>query len=659
MAIRQQQAIADLGLRGLGASDSLADLFAVAVADARAGLDADLASLFELTADDTELELVASSGWAPAGERVAARADGDTPAAQALRAPEAVLVLNRAETATAPGLVGIRSSAAVVIGQDGEMFGVLTVHARQAKWFGEADLLFLRSLANVLAAALARRGANETIERLAGVVEQSFDAIVSRTLDGTVTSWNAGAERMLGYSSGEIVGRDIRMLDLDDPEGVDRINERLRAGEEVVRFEGSRVRKDGVRLQIEVTVSPTRDSHGALAGAAVIMRDVTRTKALERQLRQSHRLESLGRLASGIAHDFNNALAVIRLQLDSLASHSDPRKFTAALGEVRSATDHAAALTAQLLSFGREQQLELRLVDLNDVIAKLTAMVAPLLGRRIDLTFSPYPGLHPVLADPVQMEQVLMNLAINARDAMPEGGKLTLETANVWLGEPSENEHLDVSPGWYAVVTVTDTGIGMDADTVARAFDPFFTTKPEGKGTGLGLATVYGIVRQTGGHIWVDSEPGAGTSVKLYLPTGVADPSPEPAHESSEADEPAATILVVDDNASILSLVDEILSAHGYETIPAPDPSAALALSDRTAATIDLLVTDISLPAMTGMQLAAAFTARNPSLRVLYMSGFSSIPREEPGVSTVHGVLLRKPFTAAQLLDAVRAALAG
>jgi two-component system, cell cycle sensor histidine kinase and response regulator CckA len=490
------------------------------------------------------------------------------------------------------------------------------------------------------------------------VVGHSFDAIVSRMLDGTVTSWNAGAERVFGYSVDEMLGHDIRALDREDPDdGFGRINERLRAGETVVRFEGSRVRKDGARLQVDVTVSPVHDADGVLTGAVVIMRDITQTRSLEHQLRQSQRLESLGRLSTGIAHDFNNALTVIRLRLGLLASQPDLARFKPRFDELQAATDHAAALTDQLVAFARQQQLEPRMVNLNDVITKLTSMVSPLLGASVGLTFSPQLDLHPVLADPVQMEQIFMNLAINARDAMPAGGELTIETMNVWLEAPFASEQLDLPSGWYALVTVTDTGIGMDAETVSHVFDPYFTTKPEGEGTGLGLATVYGIVHQSGGRVRVESEPGRGTTVRLYFPVGEDGSEPGLLEPPPAAMRSAEAVLIVDSNALIVSLVEEVLSGLGYETLVASDAPVALDLAARSPVPIALLVADISLPGMGGPQLAAALAESNPSLRVVYISGFSTIAENENGSLRVRGVLLRKPFTASQLLGALRDAL--
>jgi len=386
--------------------------------------------------------------------------------------------------------------------------------------------------------------------------------------------------------------------------------------------------------------------------------DEDRTR-LEEQLRQAHKMEAIGRLAGGIAHDFNNLLTVINgyseLVLNSLGANLHARKN---VEQIKKAGRRAATLTRQLLAFSRRQVLQLRVLDLNAVVTNFEAMLQPLIGEDILLEAVLQPGLGLVKVDPGQIEQIILNLTVNARDAMPEGGKLTIETANVELDEAYARRHVSVRPGPYVMLAISDTGCGMDAETQARIFEPFFTTKEHGKGTGLGLATVYGIVKQSGGNIWVYSEPGKGTTFKIYLPRveGVAEGS-EPAHPRSSILRGSETILLVEDEDMVRSLAREILEAHGYAVSEARDSTEALRVCHTHSGSIHLLVTDVVMPGMSGRELAARLGTIHPETKVLYMSGYTDDAVVRHGVLNAGLAFLQKPFTANAFLCKVREVL--
>ncbi|MBI4951581.1 MAG: PAS domain S-box protein [Myxococcales bacterium] len=381
---------------------------------------------------------------------------------------------------------------------------------------------------------------------------------------------------------------------------------------------------------------------------------------LEEQLRVSQKLEAIGSLAGGIAHDFNNLLSVI-LSYTSLALGTMPEGDPARLDlhEVHAAGERAAALTRQLLAFGRKQVLQPVRLDLNKVAEGLESMLRRILGEDIDYVHVLAPDLGAVRADPGQIEQVLMNLVVNARDAMPTGGELTIETANVELDEQYATHHVNVKPGPYVVLTVTDTGCGMDEATRARIFEPFFTTKPMGRGTGLGLSTAYGIVKQSGGEIWVYSEPCQGTTFKIYLPRELgavaetrARPVPAPARAQG-----TETILVVEDEDALRKVARRVLDKAGYEVLLAANGEEALRVSAAHGGELQLLLTDVVMPKMSGSALARALAATRPTLKVIFMSGYTDDAMVHHGVLDAEAHFLAKPFTANELARKVREVL--
>jgi len=494
------------------------------------------------------------------------------------------------------------------------------------------------------------------------LLDATPDAIVVTRDNGEIVLVNRQTETLFGYGRYELLGQSIDLL---VPEHIRTRYEQERTvyvGAPHARTIGlgldlSGRRKDGSEFPVEISLSPLRTDDGLLVIAAV--RDISQRRSLEDRLRQSQRLESVGRLAAGIAHDFNNLLTTIIGYGDLLREEMGPSsEHLPNVVEVMKAADRAAMLTQQLLAFSRKQILQPRVLDPNAVVADMQAMVSRLIGEHIRLVTHLDATIGRVAVDPGQLEQVVINLAVNARDAMPEGGTLTIETANVDLDETYASHHVGVKPGAYVRLTVSDTGTGMDPETQAHIFEPFFTTKARGEGTGLGLATVYGIAKQSGGNVWAYSEPGHGTTFKFYLPR-VAEPqdrkvspaAPQPPARGSE------TVLVVEDEDGVRSIIRRILENRGYTVLDASNGPDALAVSDAHAGAIDLLLTDVVLPQMSGRAVAEAVTARRPAIKVLFMSGYTDDAIVHHGMLDAGLAFLQKPFTAQALAERVRAVL--
>jgi two-component system, cell cycle sensor histidine kinase and response regulator CckA len=412
--------------------------------------------------------------------------------------------------------------------------------------------------------------------------------------------------------------------------------------------------RDGHRIPVEVA-SRLIEEDGRPIGTEAICRDMSERLLLEEQLRQSQRLEAVGRLAGGVAHDFNNILTVIGGYTEALLDEGEHG--TEELEQIAAATTRATHLTRQLLAFSRQQVLKPQALLLNDVVDGLMPMLTRVIGEDVELVASLEPALDPVLADAGQLEQVLINLAVNARDAMPDGGHLTIQTANVELDEEYVAHHGEASTGRHVLLSVADSGSGMDPDTLAHAFEPFYTTKPVGVGTGLGLATVYGIVKQSGGSVWVYSEPGKGTTFKIYLPTTDA-----PVREQSHALGPAPadgveTILLAEDEESLRTLTARMLSQRGYDVIVAETASDALRIAEQESDRIDLLLTDLVMPELSGRALAERIGRIAPRIPVLFMSGYSNDAVMRNGSLQLGAAFLEKPFTANKLAAKVRQTL--
>ena len=498
----------------------------------------------------------------------------------------------------------------------------------------------------------------ERTAELEAVIETSPLAIAAIDARGNVTLWNRAAEQTFGYTREEMVGKPYQPADAADRRRYEDAMSRVTAGAPVVGYETRGRRKDGTLVDISIYSAPMQDKGGKNSGALAVMADLSDQKRLQDRLRQSQKMEAVGKLAGGIAHDFNNLLTAITGYTDLLYLRLPGDIGKRELSEIRKASDRAASLTRQLLAFSRQQVLQPKVIDVNEVVGNLSAMLSRLIGEDVDLVASLGEGVGPVRADPFQLEQVLMNLAVNARDAMPRGGKLTIETANVVLDEHYTRGHADVKPGPYVMIAVSDTGVGMDSETRARIFEPFFTTKELGKGTGLGLSTVYGIVKQSQGHMWVYSEPGQGATFKVYLPHHLDPdevlPAPPPARVVPRGWE---TILAVEDEESLLHLVAEILRGAGYSVLTAPGPKEALRALLEHREPVHLLLTDVVMPGMSGRALADQISSERPGIRVLYMSGYTDNAIVHHGVLDPGVTYIQKPFTPDTLIKTVREVL--
>jgi PAS domain S-box-containing protein len=475
---------------------------------------------------------------------------------------------------------------------------------------------------------------------------------------GILLDVNPALVAMLGYASGaDLVGRNLANLYSDSQQWFS-LADYLRLLEKFQGLPADWLRNDRTIVSVRLSGRAFRDERNTIF-FELFAEDITERRALEQQLRQAQKMEAVGRLAGGIAHDFNNLLMVISGYSEFLLERigSDP-EMKAHAQEIANAAGRATSLTRQLLAFSRKQMLAPKIVDLNSVVTENVKMLTRLIGEDIDLVMVPGTDIGAVKADPGQIEQVIMNLAVNARDAMPHGGKLTIETANVMLDANYARFHAPVKPGDYVMLAISDTGVGMDADTQAHIFEPFYTTKGL-KGTGLGLSTVYGIVKQSEGYIWLYSEAGKGTSFKIYLPrfsaTGEA-LATQPAL-AAEADQPSPgheTILLVEDEENLRRLARQYLENLGYNMIDAPDGSIAIQISQAHKGPIHLLLTDVIMPGMNGRELANKVSPTRPEMRVLYMSGYTENHIGHNGTLDEGITLLQKPFTLPALKAKVR-----
>jgi two-component system, cell cycle sensor histidine kinase and response regulator CckA len=401
-----------------------------------------------------------------------------------------------------------------------------------------------------------------------------------------------------------------------------------------------------------------RDDQEVVVSHEVILEDVTEQRQMEEQFRQAQKMEAIGQLAGGVAHDFNNLLTVILGYSELAAQVATEGSVRSDLQQIDAAAQRAQSLTQQLLAFSRRQMLDPRPLDLNQLVRDTEKMLRPLIGEDIELVLSLEPGILSVCADRGQIQEVITNLAVNARDAMPRGGKLVLQTEHQELTEPTTHEGITMPSGRYATLLVADTGVGMDAETRSRAFEPFFTTKESGKGTGLGLSTVFGVIRQSGGYLWVYSEPGQGTTFRIYLPwLGALAVAPAEPRSATSVLDGSETVLLVEDDDALRALARRILSAHGYAVIEAKTAAEAIATASARQGEIQLLVSDVVLPGISGLDLASTLTSQRPSMAVLYMSGYATGILGRYGSIPPAAFFLRKPFTNDGLLRKVREAL--
>ena len=612
---------------------------------------------------------------------------------------------------------------------------------------------------------------------LAAIVESSNDAIIGKTLTGTITSWNAAAERHYGYSTDEMIGRSIEILEPEEKSGeIHELLARLQQGERIEHYKTARRAKNGDLVRVSLTISPIHDDEGEIVGASstardigerlraeaavrqseenyrqlfeahpepmwvfdaeslrflavnqaavvsygytrseflgmtikrirpaedeaaleravedagrgyvdasvwrhrkkdgslidvvvtsntlefngrparlVLARDVTDQRRLAEHVQQSQKMEAIGRLAGGIAHDFNNLLLVIRGYCAFLLKRLESEELRSSAQQIESAAQRAGEFTQQLLAFSRQQVLHLAVTDVNEVVEETLRLLERTLGTDLEVTVDLDPGAGSIVIDRSQLTQAVLNLAINARQAMPDGGTLSIRTGTVEFDAGYATEHVVVEPGTYALLQITDNGPGMDEETRERAFEPFFTTKEDG--TGLGLATVYGLVKQTGGYIWLYSELGFGTTFKLYFPrTAGPVPAAPPAEEPLSL-EGSETVLVVEDAEMVRTLVATTLESYGYKVIAAAGGAEAIELAENTDQPIDLVLTDVVMPGMNGRELAEHLRAKDPSLRVLFTSGYPADSIIRHGIADESAAFIEKPYLPEELALKVR-----
>jgi len=565
---------------------------------------------------------------------------------------------------------GVDTQVIILTGRGAEEVAVEAMKGGAADYLNKS-LLSAETLDRTIRHALAlgaqerqRRAAEaalrESEERFRALVENSSDALLMIDMNGIVRYVSASSRRHLGWTPAAMLSRSLfEYLHPDDREFAEaRMAEALRHPGSTITTEVRFKHEDGQWRTMD-TSAVNRLEEPAVGAIVITARDITERRRLENQLRQSQKMDAVGRLAGGVAHDFNNLLTAIlgycNLLLDDVPQENPMR---GDLEEIRTAGERAAALTRQLLAFSRRQMLQPQTVDVNALIQQVEKMLQRLIGEDVELVTALSADLSAVRVDPASLEQVLVNLAVNSRDAMPLGGRLTVETANVELDTAYEATHAAIAPGRYVMLAVSDTGHGMDAATSARVFEPFFTTKEQGKGVGLGLATVYGIVKQNGGYIWVYSEPGHGTTFKIYLPPigAATEPRTVEGHDARGKEQGWETVLLVEDEDAVRILAREVLRRQGYVVLEARHGLDALRVAERHADPIQLMITDVVMPHMSGRDLAERLVLSHPNMKVLFISGYTdhAVMHRElmPGSQ-----FLQKPFTPAAFARKVRGVL--
>ncbi len=541
--------------------------------------------------------------------------------------------------------------------------GVLVVqHYENENAYDMRDLEFLDSVGGHIALAIERRRAEDALRRSESIFRLLFShtPLPTWVIDQETLRFlqvNEATIRLYGYTAEEF--EKLNTFDIVAPEEAERLRNHFGQSPMQGRYVGTwkHRKKDGQKIDVEIISHEF--VHGGHRVRLVVAQDITERHQLEEQLRQAQKMEAVGRLAGGVAHDFNNLLMVIKGHTEMLLNASSPGdQISRKIGQIDRAADRAASLTRQLLAFSRMQVLQPRAMNLNGVVEEMGKLIPRLIGEDIELVIRTFPDLGTIRADASQMEQVIMNLAVNARDAMPGGGKLRIETSNAELDRSYNASHPVVQPGRYVLLVVTDTGTGMDPETQAHIFEPFFTTKEQGKGTGLGLATVYGVVKQSGGFIWVYSEIGKGTCFKIYLPrVDQLAENPGAPQPFAEAPHGTETVLLAEDEQDVREVAREFLESGGYKVLEACNGADALRLVAEHKGSIDLLVTDMVMPGMTGQELAARLQQQRTGLSVIYMSGYSEHAAAEAAQADASVRLLTKPFSRGAILRTVREVL--
>ncbi len=547
-----------------------------------------------------------------------------------------------------------------------QTFGVLVVQSyREDVRFGERDKEVLTFVSQQLASAIDHKRHEEALRqseaRYRSLVQSAVYGIYRSSVDGRFLDVNPALIHMLGYNSAdEILKLDPQREVFVEPAEHERLLEEFQRTGCLDSAEVRWKRKNGTVITVRLSGRAATELDEADQALEIIAEDVTERRALEDQFRQAQKMEAVGRLAGGVAHDFNNLLMVVsgytEVLMEELDQH-DP--LLPKVQAIQQAADRATTLTRQLLAFSRKQLLELKVVDVNSIVADMERLLRPLIGENIDLTTRLTPNVGHTRADAGQLEQVIMNLVVNAKDAMPDGGRILIQTSEAEL-DTAPREHSLIEPGSYILLSVSDTGAGMDKETQSRIFEPFFTTKEKGKGTGLGLSTVYGIVKQSGGYIFAQSEPGCGTNFRIYLPR-VPDPAAVPGVDK-HSQGPAGgseTVLLVEDEESVRELVRETLKARGYTVIEASDGISGMRVAEGYPGKIEILITDVVMPGMSGRELAKRITAARPTIKVLYLSGYTEDAIIHEGALEPGTAFLQKPFTLQVLARKVREVLRG
>ena len=548
----------------------------------------------------------------------------------------------------------------------GQTFGVLVVQSyREDVRFGERDKEVLTFVSQQLASAIDHKRHEEALRqsesRYRSLVQSAVYGIYRSSVDGRFLDVNPALIHMLGYDSAdEVVKLDPQREVFVEPAEHERLLQEFQRTGCLDSAEVRWKRKDGSVITVRLSGRAATELDEADQALEIIAEDITERRALEDQFRQAQKMEAVGRLAGGVAHDFNNLLMVVSGYTEVLMEALDQNDpLLVKVQAIQQAADRATTLTRQLLAFSRKQLLELKVVDVNSIVADMERLLRPLIGENIDLTTKLTPNVGHTRADAGQLEQVIMNLIVNAKDAMPDGGRILIQTSEA-DPDTARREHSLIEPGTYILLSVSDTGAGMDRETQSRIFEPFFTTKEKGKGTGLGLSTVYGIVKQGGGYIFAQSEPGCGTTFRIYLPR-VADPadSPRVDKHAQAAAGGSETVLLVEDEESVRELVRETLKTRGYRVIEASDGIAGMRVSEEYQGNIEILITDVVMPGMSGRELAKRVAAARPNIRVLYLSGYTEDAIIHEGALEPGTGFLQKPFTLQVLARKVRKVLQG
>ena len=571
------------------------------------------------------------------------------------------LLLSSAVLVTLSLTLGIASFISPLLSRDTGEFESLHLTLAVRGLVGLVLLFDIYTIYQQLQIHRIRRESGQREELFRLISENAADMIAVITANGHRLYNSPAYQRILGYSSEELKKTSsFEQIHPDDLQRVQEAASQARISGVARSMKYRMHHKDGTWRVLESTARTVRNEKGEVEKLVIVNRDVSERSKLEEQFRQAQKMEAVGRLSGGVAHDFNNLLAVIIGYAEFLQEQLDPENtLHGGVDEILKAGKRAASLTRQLLAFSRQQVLDPKVLDLNSVVSDMGELLRRSIGEDIELTTRLTPELARLKADQGQLEQVLMNLVVNARDAMPQGGKLVIQTQNIVMDQAFVRRYpYPVQPGPYVCLTVTDGGIGMDAETKARAFEPFFTTKEEGKGTGLGLSTVYGVVKQSGGYIDIDSAPGAGATFRIYLP-GVDETIKSEKLTDSKANSFSGneTILLAEDEESLRRLTRNTLEFCGYKVLEAKDGVEALEVSDRHAGPIDLLLTDIMMPEMGGRALAQELLRRRPNVRLVYMSGYTGEAVGTRGSVDAGSFFLPKPFMRETLKSKIREAL--